>query len=132
MLVKRSPQKANDVAVSQGFKQLDFPMQTSVLPLCSIGVQGIKTDLLHSYQLALAGQATVHLVWKKQTRLPGLVESSVTSTVNSIVCKETKVLFSSLTKAEQQEVLWSTDLKKTLNIACDTIVSKYVISCIMN
>lgn len=66
MLIERGSQEAHDVAVSQGFKQLHFPLQATVLPLCSIGVGGVQAHLLHSYQLALAGQATVHLVRRQQ------------------------------------------------------------------
>lgn len=66
LLMKRGPQKPHDVGVSKGFKELHFPLQTSVLSVCCVGVRSIQANLLHRYQLAVAGQTTVHLVRRQQ------------------------------------------------------------------
>lgn len=62
VLMEWRPQEAYNVGVSESFKKLHFPLETSVLLLCSFRVRGVQAHLLHSYQLALAGQATVHLI----------------------------------------------------------------------
>lgn len=49
MLLKRGTQEANNVDVSEGFKQLHLPLQTTVFFICSISVRGIEDHLLHSY-----------------------------------------------------------------------------------
>ena len=73
VLIQRGPQEAHNVDVSEGFEQFHFLLQTTVFPPCSIRVRRVQTGLLHSYQLALVGQATVHLVRRPQC-LPELVE----------------------------------------------------------
>lgn len=66
MLAKRGAQEADDVGVSEGFQQLYFLLQATVLPPGGVRVRSIQAHLLHCYQLALTRQATVHLDRKRQ------------------------------------------------------------------
>lgn len=66
VLAERRPQEAHDVAVSDGLQELHLALQATVLPVRHLAVPRVQAHLLHSYQLTLAGQTTVHLEggWK--------------------------------------------------------------------
>lgn len=68
-LMKGGPQEAHNVGVPEGFQELHFPPQTSVLSLRGVRLRGIQAHLLHGDQLAVAGQAAVDLA-RRQPKAP--------------------------------------------------------------